>query len=216
MRAMILAAGRGERMGELTQEIPKPLIRIGDNYLIEYSILALAKFGIKDLVINVCYRGEQIKNALGSGERYGLSIHYSEEKEALETGGGIFQALPLLGGEPFIVVSSDIVTDYDFYNLPKEPEGLAHLILVDNPIFHPKGDFSLVDHLVCYGQERMLTFGNIGLYRPELFKNAKPGRFRLSEVLNAGIADKKITGDYFQGAWYNVGSPVELAEARRK
>ena len=145
MRAMILAAGRGKRMGALTQHTPKPLLKMGDNYLIEYSIANLVRAGIKNIVINISYQGEQIKTALGDGKRYGAAISYSEEAERLETGGGIFNALPLLGNEPFLVVSSDIITDYALTTLPKQPDGLAHLVLVSNPVYHPDGDFGLAN-----------------------------------------------------------------------
>lgn len=210
MRAMILSAGRGERMGELTRDVPKPLLRVGDRYLIEHSLDALVKVGIKEVVINICYRGEQIKQALGNGERYGINLYYSSETEALETGGGIFQALPLLGPEPFIVTSCDIVTDYALQNLPQHPTGLAHLVLVDNPVFHPQGDFCLFEQRVYYGKGQTLTFGNIGVYRPELFADCKPGRFRLGELLKKAILNQQVTGEHFQGRWHNVGTPEEL------
>ncbi|MDR3478237.1 MAG: nucleotidyltransferase family protein [Gammaproteobacteria bacterium] len=210
MRAMILAAGRGERMGELTRDVPKPLLRVGDRYLIEYSLESLAKVGVQDVVINVCYRGDQVKAALGNGERYGLNIQYSEEKEALETGGGVYQALPLLGNDPFIVLSCDVITAYDLQRLPKDPSFLAHLVLVNNPDFHPKGDFCLLGHRVYLGVESTLTFANIGVYRPELFAHCRPGRFRLGELLKHEIANQKITGEHYVGPWYNMGTPKDL------
>lgn len=211
MRAIILAAGRGERMGDLTQHTPKPLIKAGGRYLIEYAITALVKFGMKDIVINICYHADQIKKVLGNGELYGANFHYSEEAVALETGGGIYQALPLLGSEPFIVLSSDIVTDYALSKLPKEPVGLAHLVLVDNPRFHPSGDFCLQGQRIYHGKENTLTFANIGVYRPELFADCQPGRFRLGELLKREITNQKVTGEHHTGLWYNIGSPQELA-----
>lgn len=212
MRAMILAAGRGQRMRELTAEVPKPLLRVKDYYLIEYAIYALANIGVQDIVINICYRGEQIKKILGNGARYGVAIYYSEEKEALETGGGICQALPLLGSEPFIVLSSDVITDYPLEQLPKEPEGLAHLVLVDNPIYYAKGDFSLEKNkVISKNAERShYTFGNIGIYRPELFANCQTKKFRLGMLLHEQVSQEKITGEYYQGIWYNLGTPEEL------
>src|SRR5262245_47836758 len=138
-KAMILAAGRGERMGELTSLQPKPLLRVAGHYLIEYAIANIKRAGISDIVINVSYRADQIKSALGDGKRYGVNIVYSEEKERLETGGGIFQALPLLGNEPFLVYSCDIITNYPLNLLPHQPNGLAHLIMVTNPVYHPHG-----------------------------------------------------------------------------
>lgn len=214
MRAMILAAGRGARMKELTATIPKPLITCGGRYLIEYSLLSLVQSGVKEIVINVCYRAELIKQALGNGERYGVKIYYSEESEALETGGGIYQALPLLGPDPFIVLSSDIITDYPLQNLPKELDGLAHLVLVDNPSFHPKGDFCLTGNTIYCGDNSTLTFSNIGLYRPELFAQCKAGNFRLGNLLQEKILAGKVRGEYYQGIWHNIGTQNDLQDVR--
>lgn len=210
MHAMILAAGRGERMGELTRDVPKPLLKVGDHYLIEYSIFALLKIGVKNIVINVCYHANQIKHALGNGERYGVNIIYSEENVALETGGGIFQALPLLGKDPFIVISSDIISAYALQNLPKEPKGLAHLVLVDNPIFHPNGDFCLTDDCISMRDINDYTFGNIGIYRHELFADCEAGHFRLGDLLKKYVPDSQLTGEYFNGFWRNIGTPDQL------
>jgi MurNAc alpha-1-phosphate uridylyltransferase len=210
MRAMILAAGRGERMGELTSATPKPLLRILDTYLIEYTLANLVRAGIRDIVINISYQAEQIKTILGDGKRYGVNILYSEEEKRLETGGGIFQALPLLGNDPFLVVSSDIITDYDLTKLPRQPTGLAHLVLVDNPSFHPHGDFGLEDECITMQAKPKLTFGNIGLYRPELFAACQPGHFPLKQLLFPAIAAAKVTGEYYRGIWYNIGTPQEL------
>lgn len=214
MRGMILAAGRGARMGALTADVPKPLLRVGDRYFIEYSILSLAKMGIRDIVINICYHREQIKAALGNGERYGVKIHYSEEQEALETGGGIYQALPLLGDKPFIVLSCDVISDFPLQTLPKEPEGLAHLVLVNNPPYNPKGDFCLADKKIYCGNDETLTFGNIGVYRPELFANSKPGKFRLGNLLKEAIQQDKVTGENYQGLWHNLGTPEDVAKIK--
>jgi MurNAc alpha-1-phosphate uridylyltransferase len=213
MRGMILAAGRGERMGELTENTPKSLLKLNGLYLIEYSLLSLAKIGVQDVVVNVCYQKEKIIRALGNGSRYQLNIEYSEEEVALETGGGIVKALPLLGSEPFIVLSSDVVTAYPLQNLPREPEGLAHLILVDNPDYHTRGDFCLAGSRIYYGDEMTLTFGNIGIYRPELFNGLAPVRFRLGELLKKEILQENITGEHYQGSWFNIGSPAELSSA---
>ena len=199
-------------MGSLTADTPKPLLRVGDRYLIEYSIVALTRIGIKEIVINVSYRAEQIKAALGDGKQYGVTIHYSEEIEALETGGGIFQALPLLGPEPFIVLSSDVVCDFPIEKLLSHPKELAHIVLVDNPVFHPQGDFALSGHAVCHQGHEKLTYANIGIYRPELFAGCQPGKFRLGDLLNQAITQKKVSGEYFTGLWHNLGSAVELAQ----
>ncbi|MHB1948941.1 MAG: N-acetylmuramate alpha-1-phosphate uridylyltransferase MurU [Gammaproteobacteria bacterium] len=210
MRGMILAAGRGQRMGTLTTEVPKPLLQVRNRYLIEYSLFALIKMGITEIVINICYRGAQIKEALGDGSRYGVTIFYSEEDEALETGGGIFQALPLLGPEPFIVLSCDVITDYPLHQLPQEPIGLAHLVLVNNPLYHSSGDFCLLKNKVYCGQSSTLTFGNIGIYRPELFADCKPGKFGLGPLLKEAALHGKITGEHYQGIWHNLGRPDDF------
>lgn len=210
MRGMILAAGRGERMGSLTQNTPKPLLRVNNRYLIEYSIAALRKADIREIVINISYQREQIKLALGDGSQYGVAIQYSEEEERLETGGGILQALPLLGSEPFIVISSDIITDYPLENLPWQPQALAHLVLVDNPCFHPRGDFCLNGQQIYSGGSPTFTFSNIGIYRPELFVDCKPGHFRLGDLLYQAAAHRRVTGEYFNGLWHNIGTAEQL------
>lgn len=210
MRAMILAAGRGERMGELTQHTPKPLLKVNGHYLIEYAIRQLQQAGICEIVINVSYLAEQIKTALGDGSQYNVAIAYSEEEERLETGGGIFQALPLLGEDPFIVISSDIITNYPLQQLPKDPKGLAHLVMVDNPSYHPQGDFGFQNEYLTMDTQPTFTFGNIGVYRPDLFSHCQPGHFRLGALLKPAIQQNKITGEYFSGLWYNVGSPQDL------
>lgn len=210
MRGMILAAGRGVRMGSLTDETPKPLLQVGKRYLIEYSIAALVRAGIQEIVINVSYYREQIKAALGDGARYGVTIHYSIEEERLETGGGILQALPLLGETPFIVLSSDVISEYALENLPQQPQSLAHLVLVNNPVFHRQGDFCLDGQRVYCGGSPTFTFANIGVYRRELFVDCKPGYFRLGAVLSQAIACQQVTGEYFAGQWYNIGTPEQL------
>jgi MurNAc alpha-1-phosphate uridylyltransferase len=212
MRGMILAAGRGARMGALTEDKPKALLKIANRYLIEYSIEALLKADIREVVINVCYRGEQIMHALGDGSRYGMTFHYSEEEEALETGGGIFKALPLLGSDPFMVLSCDVITAFPLSTLLKKPEKLAHLVLVDNPSFHPTGDFCLHGKKVYLGGEQTLTFGNIGVYHPALFSHCMPGKFRLGSLLKHAIANEQVTGEHYQGVWHNVGTPGELSQ----
>lgn len=210
MRAMILAAGRGGRMGELTTEVPKPLLKVRGHYLIEYSLRALVNIGVQDIVINVSYFADMIKSALGDGERYGGRLHYSYEETALETGGGIAKALPLLGADPFIVISGDIITDYSLAQLPTQPTGLAHLVLVENPYYHPEGDFCLYGQRIYYGKGQTYTFASLGIYRPELFIGCPAGKFRLTEVLKKEILNQKITGEVFHGYWQNVGTAEEL------
>ncbi len=210
MRAMILAAGRGARMQQLTTDSPKALLRWHERYLIEYSILALKKVGICEIVINVSYKAGLIQSALGDGSRYGVDITYSVEPEALETGGGVFNALPVLGYDPFIVLSCDVVSDFDLQALSVQPGKLAHLVLVENPDFHPAGDFCLQGDKIYLGKEKTYTFGNIGIYRPELFVNCQPGKFRLGDLLKQAIQHEQVTGECYSGFWQNFGTPAQL------
>lgn len=212
MRAMILAAGRGTRMGHLTDSVPKPLLPIGDHYLIEHIILNLKKANISDIVINVAYKGEQIKKALGNGSRYNVQLAFSEEKEpGLETGGGILKALPLLGNSPFLVISGDIITDYPFSQLPTIPLGLAHLVMVNNPSFHPEGDFVLYENGILRREKKSaLTFANIGIYHPSLFAQHSVGRFPLIDLLIPAAQQGTLTGEHYQGKWFNITTPTEL------
>lgn len=212
MRALILAAGRGERMGSLTTSTPKPLLRVAEHYLIEYAILNVKRAGIRDIVINLFYHGQQIKDALGDGGHYGVNISYSEETEKLEVGGGIRQALSLLGNAPFIALSADVISDYPLIQLPREPKGLAHLVMVDNPSFHPHGDFGMRDGWIDLDAQPKLNFGNIGVYRPELFASSPPGFLRWRDVVFPAIQSKQVTGEYYAGLWCNVGTPDDLKE----
>lgn len=213
MRAMLLAAGRGERMRPLTDHTPKPLLRIGGQMLIEHHIHALVRAGISELVINHAWLGKQITRALGNGAAYGVHIEYSPEGETgLETGGGIRHALPLLGTQPFLVVNADIWTDYDYAGLPREPDGLAHLVMVDNPPHHPDGDFSLVAGRIAQHGPMMLTFSGIGLYRPELFAGCAEGVFPLAPLLRRAMDDRQVGGEYYNGKWFDIGTPERLAD----
>ncbi len=209
---MILAAGRGERMRPLTDTCPKPLLPVGNKRLIEYHIDALTAAGVESIVINVAYLGEQIQHYLGDGSRYGVKILYSPEAEALETGGGIFKALPLLGDDPFILVNGDVWTDYDFATLPKHISGLAHLVMVANPEHNPVGDFSLVGNRLSPTGDNKLTYSGIGVYHPHLFAGCEPGRFPLAPLLKKAMAEKQISGEYYRGKWVDVGTPQRLQE----
>ncbi len=210
MKAMILAAGRGERMRPLTDKTPKALLRAGGQCLIEYHLKALATAGITDIVINYAYLGEQFPERLGEGERYGVSISYSPEGETgLETGGGIFNALPLLGDSAFIVINGDIWTDYAFTSIT-EPEGLAHLVMVNNPEHNPEGDFALQEKQVQAEGKNRYTFSGIGIYRPELFANCEAGSFKLAPLLKEAIQKQQVTGEHFTGQWIDVGTPERL------
>lgn len=216
MKAMILAAGRGERMRPLTDTTPKPLLRIGGQTMIERHVHALARAGFTDLVINYAHLGEQIEKALGDGDAYGVEIAYSPETGgALETGGGIFNALPLLGSEPFLVVNSDIWTDYPFEQLPDRPEALAHLVMVDNPGQHPQGDFSLSMRQLSSKGPAMLTFSGIGVYRPELFSGCTAGAFPLAPLLRQAMEAGQASGEHYRGRWFDIGTPERLDAVNR-
>lgn len=211
--ALIFAAGRGERMRPLTDSMPKPLLQIGRKRLIEYHIEKLAAAGVRDVVINTSHLAEQFPIALGDGRRWGLRLHYSfEGDEPLETGGGMLNALPLLGGSPFIALNGDIWTDFDFCTLPQNPEGLAHLVVIDNPQHHPLGDFVLHHGRLLDGPGPRLTFVGIGVYRPELLANHAPGKFSIAPVLRAAMRENQISGEHFHGAWIDVGTPQRLNE----
>jgi MurNAc alpha-1-phosphate uridylyltransferase len=212
MRGMILAAGRGSRMGHLTDQIPKPLLRLQGKYLIEYAIQSFVASDIKEIIINISYHKEKIKEALGDGRSYGVHIEYSEEENALETGGGIVKALPLLGDAPFIVVSADVISNFSLQNLPKNPEGLAHIVLVDNPSFNRQGDFALNGRHVSVASVAPFTYSNIGIYRKELFAGCQPLTFPLGDLLKKFVREQQVTGEYFKGTWYNLGTEEQLLE----
>lgn len=214
-RAMIFAAGRGERMRPLTDATPKPLLRVGGKMLIERHLEKLAAIGIDEVVVNIAHLADQFSAALGDGSRWNLRILYSHEGPVpLETGGGIKHALPLLGDAPFIGVSADIVSDYDYAELPREPDGFAHLVMVPNPDFHPRGDFWLDDtRLNEEGSGERLTFGNIGVYRPELVASEPNERFKLLPMYQRAMREGKLGGERFEGFWRNIGTPQQLAEA---
>ncbi|MBI6577567.1 N-acetylmuramate alpha-1-phosphate uridylyltransferase MurU [Pseudomonas viridiflava] len=217
MKAMILAAGKGERMRPLTLHTPKPLVRVGGVPLIEYHLNALREAGFHDLVINHAWLGQQIEDWLGDGQRFGLNIRYSPEGEPLETGGGIFRALPLLGDEPFVVVNGDIWTDYGFASLRRPLTGLAHLVLIDNPAHHPTGDFSLVDGQVLDDDsaEHRLTYSGIAILHPRLFAGCEAGAFKLAPLLRDAMREGRVTGEHFSGRWVDVGTHERLAEVEQ-
>jgi MurNAc alpha-1-phosphate uridylyltransferase len=212
MKAMVLAAGRGERLRPLTDQTPKPLLEVRGQPLIAWHLHSLARAGVREAVINLAWLGAQLRAALGSGERFGLRISYSEEPEgALEVGGGIFHALPLLGAAPFLVVNGDTYTDLDFTRLSIPPHSLAHLVLVPNPAHHPQGDFTLHAGAVGTAGEPRLTYSGIGVFRPELFAGCSAGRFPLLPLLRAAIAAGRLSGERYDGAWTDVGTAARLA-----
>lgn len=217
MKAMILAAGKGERLRPLTLHTPKPLVKAAGVPLIVYHVRALAAAGFTELVINHAWLGQQIEDYLGDGTRFGVRIAYSPEGEPLETGGGIFRALPLLGSEPFVVVNGDIFTDYAFAELRRPLTGLAHLVLVDNPAHHPQGDFVLRQgqvHDPAAGGER-LTYSGIAVLSPELFAGCQPGAFKLAPLLREAMAADQVSGERHAGCWIDVGTHERLAEVER-
>ena len=217
MKAIILAAGRGERMRPLTDRIPKPLVQVRGKPLIQHHIEALVRAGITELVINHAWLGHLIEQTLGDGARFGAQIRYSPEPQgALETGGGIFNALPLLGADPFIVVNSDVMTDYDFATLPTSPKHLAHLVLVNNPAHHPEGDFSFDNQLVSTGEGQKLTYSGIAVLRPGLFEACQPGKFPLAPLLVAAMQRQLVTGELFQGDWTDVGTQERFKNVNEK
>jgi MurNAc alpha-1-phosphate uridylyltransferase len=217
--ALIFAAGLGERMRPLTDHTPKPLLRVGGKPLIEWHLEKLATAGVRYVVINTSHLAEQFPASLGDGSRWGLRIRYAYEGPTpLETGGGMLNALPLLGSEPFIALSADIYSDYDYASLPAEPEGLAHLVMVPNPEWHAAGDFVLahgrlhdsVDTGTSAGER--LTFGNIGVYRPAFVRGESPGRFKLLPLYQRAMHAGQASGERYDGFWRNLGNPQQLAQ----
>ena len=215
MKAMILAAGRGERMRALTADEPKPLLAIGATSLIERHLARLARGGIGEVVINLSYRGAQIRARLGEGERFGLAIAYSEEGEPpLETAGGIVHALPLLGDAPFLLVNSDVFTDLDLASFAASSIA-STLLLVPNPVHNAGGDFGLDERGLVTAEEPKLTYGGIAVLSPEMFRGLEPKRRPLKPVLDGAIARGELRGHFHDGVWIDVGTPERLEEARR-
>jgi MurNAc alpha-1-phosphate uridylyltransferase len=214
-KAMILAAGRGERMRPLTDTIPKPLLEIGGKPLIVWHIEKLAKAGSKEIVINIAHLGYMIPEALGDGSKWGVKLHYSDEQKGggLESAGGIVKALPLLGNEPFLVVNGDVWCDYEFDSTFELGEGiLAHLILVPNPEHNVSGDFDLKKGLVTSEGKARYTFSGIGYYSPNLFKWLEHGKRALGEVLRDTMKHDAVSGEVYDGMWRDIGTPERLEE----
>jgi MurNAc alpha-1-phosphate uridylyltransferase len=216
MKAMILAAGRGERLRPHTDITPKPLIQVGRHRLIEYHLLNLARAGIGDVVINISWLADQIRDALGDGSNYSLNIIYSDEgEEALETAGGIINAMPHLGDSPFIVINGDIWCDFDLSALAnRKLEHEAHLVLVKNPEHNPNGDFALDNGLIKNSGDDMLTFSGIGLYKPSFFDGIKPGKKALAPILRKKSEENKVSGEIYNGEWVDIGTIERLAQLR--
>jgi len=213
MKAMLLAAGRGERMRPLTDAVPKPLVRVGGRPLIAWHLAALARAGIREVVINLSWLGAQVRATLGDGQDYGVLITYSDEGPVpLETGGGIFSAVPLLGPGPFLVVNADIWTDIDFAALALEENAHARLLLIPNPPHHPRGDFGLEGDLVVSRETDRYTYSGVGVYRPEFFGGCTAGRFPLLPLLDRAIAAGLVRGQVHRGEWCDVGTLERLAK----
>lgn len=224
MRAMILAAGRGERMRPLTDTLPKPLLPVGGKPLIVWHIEHLVSAGFKHIVINHAHLGNMLEDALGNGSAWGAKLHYSAEGEALETAGGIAHALPLLGKEPFLVVNGDIFIDYDFGRAREMALAMranpdlfaAYLVLTDNPLHHTRGDFALRHSKVSMQGEPMLTFTGVGVYHPDIFRDIAPGsKAKLAPLLKTLVEYDLVRGEYFQGRWVDVGTPRRLTALDR-
>ncbi len=216
MKAMILAAGRGERLRPHTDITPKPLIQVGKHRLIEYHLLNLARAGITDVVINISWLADQIRETLGDGSHYSLNISYSDEgEEALETAGGIINAIPLLGDEAFIVINGDIWCDYDLSSLAdRQMEHEAHLVLVNNPEHNTEGDFALEQGLIKNNGDNRLTYSGIGLYTREFFADTEPGKKALAPILRKKSELSKVSGEYYNGKWVDIGTIERLAQLR--
>lgn len=214
MKAMILAAGRGERMRPLTDVTPKPLLKVGGKCLIEHHLINLANAGFTDVVINVAWLGQQIIDAIGKGKKYNLNIVYSDEADqALETGGGIYNALPLLGDEPFLVVNGDVWTDYPFKKL-RDLKLLdkAHLVLVNNPQHNLQGDFAINNNRLLESADEKFTFSGIGVYSRVFFEESEDGKYPLAPMIRKYIAQDKISGELYAGRWMDIGTQQRLDE----
>lgn len=217
MRAMILAAGRGERLRPLTDRLPKPLVEVGGKPLIEYHIEALAAAGFREIVINQGHLGDLLPAALGDGRRWGIHILWSDEQPtALETGGGIFQALPQLGPGPFLVINGDLWTDFPVGRLRAVKCDWAHLVLVPNPTHNPSGDFALAGARVHETGAACLTFSGIAVYHPRLFDGCRPGKFSVVPLLRKAMRDHLVTGEVFRGNWNDIGTTERLAALREE
>ena len=215
MKAMILAAGRGERMGNLTQNCPKPLLKVKGRCLIDWHLIKLCEAGFKDVVINVAYLSKEIIEFVGDGSKWGLNISISEEEQALETAGGIKKAIKYLGDEPFAVINADIFSDYNYKNLKNrslQKKSIGHLVLVNNPEHNPKGDFGIMDDgILTMNSKRPLTFSGIAIYDPKFFSELAEGnKIKLAPILEIAINKKCIQGELFEGLWSDVGTPERL------
>ncbi len=219
MKAMILAAGRGERMHQLTQHTPKPLLKVAGKPLIQYHLENLSNAGITEIVINVAYLGDQIEALIGDGSQWGVNIEYSRETVALDTGGGVQKALPLLGVEPFIIINADVWTDFSYAHLIHQQPSKAHLVLVDNPAHNMDGDFTITggngnNAGTVYNKNiingKVLTFSGVSILNASIFDNIAPGIFPLAPILRQMAELGQVSGQHFKGKWFDVGTPERL------
>ncbi len=215
-QAIVLAAGRGERLRPLTDRLPKPLVSVGGQSLLDHHLHGLRRAGITHCVINIAHLGALIEAHVGDGSRFGLKISFSREPGgALETGGGIKSALPLLAAQPFIVVNADIFCDFDFASLCFRPPNIGHLVLVENPPHHPHGDFALDGEQITNEPTPRYTFSGIAAYDPKFFELAPAAaRFPLAPMLRQSAARGAMTGQLFRGRWFDIGTAARLAAAR--
>jgi len=216
MKAIILAAGKGERFGDITRTLPKPLIKLGDITLIEHNILLLKKYGFNDLVVNVSHLSDMIIDYLGNGKKYNVNIKYSIEKpEPYETGGGIQNALHLLGDSPFLVINADIYTNCNLSNISIKQNDLASIVMVKNPEHHIDGDFSLINGRIILANKNTMTYSGIGIYNPLIFSGIKSKKYKLSEILLKNIIKNKISGSEHTDIWFDVGDVKKLKNVNK-
>ncbi len=216
MKAIILAAGKGERFGDITRTLPKPLIKLGDITLIEHNILLLKEYGFNDLVVNVSHLSDMIIDYLGNGKKYNVNIKYSVEKpEPYETGGGIQNALHLLGGSPFLVINADIYTNCNLSNISIKQNDLASIVMVKNPEHHIDGDFSLINGRITLANKNTMTYSGIGIYNPLIFSGIKSKKYKLSEILLKNIIKNKISGSEHTDIWFDVGDVKKLKNVNK-
>lgn len=216
MKAIILAAGKGERFGDITRTLPKPLIKLGNITLIEHNILLLKEYGFNDLVVNVSHLSDMIIDYLGNGKKYNVNIKYSVEKpEPYETGGGIQNALHLLGGSPFLVINADIYTNCNLSNISIKQNDLASIVMVKNPEYRIDGDFSLINGRITLANKNTMTYSGIGIYNPLIFSGIKSKKYKLSEILLKNIIKNKISGSEHTDIWFDVGDVKKLKNVNK-
>ena len=212
MKAMILAAGFGARLRPLTETTPKPLLKVGGKPLLQYHLQRLAAAGITELVINTSWLAQQIEDYFGDGSDFGVSIDWSREAQPLETGGGIANALPLLGSEPFLLINGDVWTDFPLQSISLDQDADAHLVMVANPEHNPSGDFAVADNLVSYGAGPKYTFSGISVFRPQLFADVRHDCFPLRDVMRPAILSGRVTGSVYNGQWWDIGTVERLTQ----